>query len=593
MIKIIPFHLLKWFRSKYFTKNFLGIFFVLCIPFSVLIFLTYQTSVREINSNIMQSNEKMIATAGETMDNFLSLASSAGYFLSTMAQVEEFCYFGTVYQSAADSQRITDAIKFAENSNKSFDSIWVYSDRLQRFFNWEANIRTETLEQNEAWVQSLIVENGDKSKFLYSTKYNIYPELLSFYIPVIANNQVVGCVLINLNVENINEILNFTEENTFLVWQDDVLLYSDDKEYFSPEYAQNRQMLRELTVLMPFSGEQDLQNSNLYTTVSSSTKGINYMLITDMSYYYSQYNDVILLFIPYVIMAVLASFLLSAWVAVRTSEPIWRMLNSISSKNDESEQQVQNNDIVEKIIGAIRESDSLNELLSAKMRLLESSQLIALQTQINPHFLYNTLETVKWNAMELTKSANPVSKTIQNLGKLLRYSLTMTPPFTTLAEEQRNIELYLTIANVRFENKINIVWHCEEDTLDCKMPRLLLQPVIENCISHGLRYIQNTRYIQVFSKMEKDYLRLSIWDNGIGIAPDALEVLNERIRNMDVFADRHIGLLNVAQRIKLTYGENSSMVVVSEQDAGTEVVLKLYDAVLEKQKVDDHPVFGV
>lgn len=199
-----------------------------------------------------------------------------------------------------------------------------------------------------------------------------------------------------------------------------------------------------------------------------------------------------------------------------------------------------------------------------------------LASQINPHFLYNTLETIRMQA--LTKGNRDVATSIKLLGKSMHYVLENTGTSSnTLTKELEYIRTYLAIQQLRFGDRVNAVFEIEEtlDTDSCKILPLLLQPIVENAIIHGLENINEHGSIQIAVHTQDENLYITITDNGIGMDAASLEMLNQRILKRDPNDTRSIGLYNINQRIKLFYGTDYSMKIISNMEQGTSVTLKL------------------
>jgi two-component system sensor histidine kinase YesM len=200
-----------------------------------------------------------------------------------------------------------------------------------------------------------------------------------------------------------------------------------------------------------------------------------------------------------------------------------------------------------------------------------------LASQINPHFLYNTLETIRMQA--LATGNMDVITSIKLLGKSMHYVLENTgTDFTTLAKELEYVEVYLSIQKLRFGDRINYsIKHPEDMDLDSyKILPLLLQPVVENAVIHGLeRTITNGQIVITISKENNERLVIEITDNGQGINPDKLKELNDRMNSASLDSTASIGLYNINQRIKLLYGADYGITFTSRLHAGTTVILTI------------------
>ncbi len=197
-------------------------------------------------------------------------------------------------------------------------------------------------------------------------------------------------------------------------------------------------------------------------------------------------------------------------------------------------------------------------------------QYSALQTKINPHFLYNTLETI--SSMAKLSGANDVSDATCALGSLLRQSTRTTQRTISLQEELSYTSCYLEIHKLNLGDKLSVVWDFAPETLHCFVPRLILQPIIENAIIHGLENNVGPCNIMLRGIIADDVLILSVSDNGCGITPEKLnKILYEQ--NEDSSPSEHIGISSVHKRVRILYGEKYGVSIKSLSGHGTVVAI--------------------
>ena len=200
-------------------------------------------------------------------------------------------------------------------------------------------------------------------------------------------------------------------------------------------------------------------------------------------------------------------------------------------------------------------------------------ELKNLQAQINPHLLYNTLQTIFWKTVGLTGSSNEASKMIEYLSDILYYVLSIPGHIVFLKQELKYTDSYLNIQKIRYSGKFEVIWNYDEALISCKVVKLLFQPILENSILHGIEPGEKEKYLIKISIWEKDNnLHVRITDNAVGIDRDNLEKLREKIKNDD-HAAKHIGLSNVAKRLLLLYGKQAGFTIQSKKGHGTSIHL--------------------
>jgi two-component system sensor histidine kinase YesM len=224
------------------------------------------------------------------------------------------------------------------------------------------------------------------------------------------------------------------------------------------------------------------------------------------------------------------------------------------------------------MIGKIR------ELLDAKIREqenLKKAELRTLQAQINPHFLYNTLDTIVWMA-EANKTAE-VIKIVRALSSFFRTALSKGKDWISIRQEIEHVTSYLTIQKMRYRDILDYKIDIDEDVLDGTILKLTLQPLVENALYHGIKNKRNGGTITVQAKrMDQDRVWLEVQDDGVGFTPYKLARIQEEIDNDSdeiTLKESGFGLENVSKRVKLFYGKEYGLSIHSQYLEGTRVTL--------------------
>lgn len=202
----------------------------------------------------------------------------------------------------------------------------------------------------------------------------------------------------------------------------------------------------------------------------------------------------------------------------------------------------------------------INQVYKAEIKS-KDAQIEALISQINPHFLYNTLQLIKTESLK----GNPgeVSDTVNCLSRFLRYTINNRELYVPLHEELGHIRIYVEIYKKRFPGKYTLVIHTEEGTEETMVPKLILQPVVENAIKHGMSKKDGPGIITITVK-GKDDLAVVIEDNGVGMEGEAAARLFEALSGTEA-QDAHVGLHNIQERLKLGSGEGYGIVKIESE----------------------------
>lgn len=220
-----------------------------------------------------------------------------------------------------------------------------------------------------------------------------------------------------------------------------------------------------------------------------------------------------------------------------------------------------------------RERDYVGEVQKQKRK----AELKALQAQINPHFLYNTLNAITWQAAD--QGAEEVSILSNALGKFFRISLSKGAEIVTLKEELEHVRSYLDIQSIRYHDRLNYRIEVEEARMDYRVIKLILQPLAENSIYHGIKEKRGAGQIRIwaepFFEGQKQCLKLVVWDDGAGIPADRLTVMNQALAEGVTDHSDGYGIYNVNERLRLYYGEEYGLSYESVEGQWTRAELRL------------------
>lgn len=236
---------------------------------------------------------------------------------------------------------------------------------------------------------------------------------------------------------------------------------------------------------------------------------------------------------------------------------------------------------MEDVLKKFKSIINTNELISTSKR---QAQYLALQNQINPHFLYNSLEGIRGEA--LSAGLNNVAEMTEALATFFRYTISNMEHLVTLEDELANIENYYFIQQYRFGERLNldIEYDCENkaEILKCKLPKLTLQPIVENSIIHGIERKMGKGNILIKLETTSKRLIITVSDNGLGMEEERLAELNEKLKiqsfeyvKPDSEKKGGIAIVNVNNRIKLLFGEEYGINIYSTVNVGTDVEITL------------------
>ncbi|MDD3339344.1 MAG: histidine kinase [Lachnospiraceae bacterium] len=261
-------------------------------------------------------------------------------------------------------------------------------------------------------------------------------------------------------------------------------------------------------------------------------------------------------------------------VSARISRPILELNRSVMEyeAGEKPEIYIGGSSEIRHLAHSIQDSYEQNEILMNEVVLEQNerrkSELDALQSQINPHFLYNTLESITW-MIEGERNDEAVFM-ISQLARLFRISLSKGRTVISVKDELQHAQSYMNIQKVRYKNTFSIVFDVDPALYSCCTVKLVLQPILENAISYGVGSMEECGEIRVEGRLKNDDIILEVIDNGLGIAEEEVEYLLTDSTRVHTHGSG-VGLVNVNNRIQILFGKEYGLHVESEPDKGTRI----------------------
>jgi two-component system, sensor histidine kinase YesM len=314
----------------------------------------------------------------------------------------------------------------------------------------------------------------------------------------------------------------------------------------------------------------------IYSTIENNGWKIIKTISTD--YLYSEINRIQKYFIFGGIIYGLVIILFMLFFSIGYTEPMMRMMSVIKKVEQgdlKARTEVKSNDEVgqlgHSLNNMIGEMQILIDKLIREEQEKKEVELEALHAQINPHFLYNTLNTIKW--MAKIQGNTGISKAITALVKLLRISTNLGRDMISLREEIDYVMNYIVIQKLRFSKSVNIVYNIEDSCLNLSVPKLILQPIVENSFIYGMEDEQHELNIELKAYIKENKLIIEVHDDGPGIEEEVLKNILTNATDKARFSK--VGLNNVNQRIKIYCGSEFGLKIETDLGIGTKVTVNL------------------
>ena len=305
--------------------------------------------------------------------------------------------------------------------------------------------------------------------------------------------------------------------------------------------------------------------------------GFTYISIIPQSEIFQLSNAILKLTIAGIFFSILLSSFLAYYYTVRDYRQIHQIINLFEQAEKGEIQPYctvkKANDayfhIINNIINLFMSQTYLKVQLNAKKYALTTAQLSALQYQLNPHFLFNILQSIDLEILKAAKKPVAANRMISSLSDLLRYSLEDPMKRVSLEKEMIATKCYIELQTCRLGENFSVVWKYEEEVMDRHIIRLLLQPIIENSISHSKRSSLEELKIKIKMWIENEKIKIRIADNGLGMEKEHLSALRKSIEDDQVEpSGKHIGLKNISQRVRLAY-RTGYLKIWSKKNMGT------------------------
>lgn len=531
-------------------------FFVISIIIiSLMLFSWYKQSSSKLMTYEKEETSQEVKNASIYVASYLEKNKNLASLLAMSAESQN------IMDDKTDFKNLKDIIKVSEKSDEFIKKIFLVSENGNIISNEKVNLETNKDMKNISWYKKLINSNNmafaskaDFSKISSDSSKNIIS--ISKEIKD-KNNKRLGFVVINLSYKFLEDFLstiNFGKDGyVFILSSEEKLLFkSKNMEDFGKKDYEKLLKKRMKPEKMDFVSSNVFIPNTQWKLVgisfSNAISNLKKQLIE---------SSLILALIVFIL-----TLLVSIFVSKKISKPIIYLIGEIKKTDKKlykikslpqasSEIQIltkEYNNLIDRIF-------VLTEDIEKKEEQKRTYQVKALQSQINPHFLYNTLDTILW-LVEFGENEKAI-KVTKNLGMLLRNSLNIDEDFVKLDKEIGHAKNYLDIQKIRYDNKFTYEFIKKIQTSSLYVPKLILQPIIENAIYHGIREKKSKSYIKIIVEKNPEYLIIKIIDNGLGP--------KEKKENIPTKLGG-IGMENVNNRIKLLCGEKYNLKMQREKD---------------------------
>lgn len=595
----------KLFIARSSIKYRLSIFFIIfsLVPLVVVAFISYSTFKKTMDHKVQEYSKLLIQQTAENID------ITFGYYKDNMMQVlsnpEITSYLRKMLVDAKqtppkenelNSTVLTTKLSSLVSTTQDIKAISFVSDKYYLQGTYYCN--DDVLRGNSEYYKKVLkadrfvwfpTRDGTYGYQYDTNKVNVFSlankvynlndmSMLNLIVVFDIKEQILSDICNKTSRNNFPLVSFVIDENgTIISHSDKKLLYKNINELFSKEDTQK--ILSNDTLSNGYATRY--LNNKVYTNVAklqmNNWKVVN---VIEREYLYKEVNEAGNIITFLILLSIILSIITALFVAKGVSTPLKNMVSimrQVIKGNFDARIEVDESKSTSDEIAVLQ--TSFNYMITKIQELIQRvyeeqnnkriSEIKALEGQINPHFLYNTLDMIKWTA--LFQKANKTAEMATLLSRLLHISLSKGKEVIDIEEEIEHVTCYIGIQKIRLNFTIDIRFNIQEDIKHCRTPKLILQPIVENAIIHGLENADDGR-IDINCIQVDQMIKFEIIDNGCGMDMDEIN----SIKNKEKHTEKRfsgIGIDNVDERIRLICGDAYGIQIESEPAQGTKVMI--------------------
>lgn len=539
---------------------------------AILLYIKFSNTLTNIvRTNSIQMVEQVAGTLNSYIEGMISISDQIIETLNT--------------NSVSDREQVENILNAAYKHRNDIVSIAIFENDGSpiAYIPNNLNIKKNVDIKKQHWYLSAIINKG---KYYFSSPHvqNIFEKQYRWVVTISrsiypGNNTIpeASVLVIDMNFnsmeESCNKITIGSRGYAFILDENNSIIYHPQQQII---YSNIKQ---ENVGLIGDNGDgvyTDTEGDRI--VVVRSLKHTNWKLIgiSYLSDAKATRDDVINFVGALLAIAILFVIAIANIMSRKITDPIVK-LTEVMGKVEEGNLEIRADENSYLEVSCLGKSfnhmiDRINKLMEqikAEQQELRKSELKALQAQINPHFLYNTLDSIAWMC-ERNKGDGAVIM-VQALANLFRYSISKGNEITTVRDELNHAENYFIIQKIRFKDQFDYVIEADESAMSCITLNIILQPIIENAIYHGINMLVDKGKIHVKVKDLGDSILMQVSDNGVGMPEKVLKSIFEQ----EAASSYGIGVKNVHNRIQIYFGKNYGLSFKSELDVGTTVNIRI------------------
>ena len=568
MARLIHYMQDYWF-SHLLRRYFAVILLIMAVPVAALNVMWTHWMNRSFQNEIFSINEQALQRGAGVMENTFQLAKDLTYYVA-MSQNVQYLAMQSRAEFYHDMRRedIRNTLALIRKTYSYIDSIDIYYDKADLVLEADGAKAGDNV-RSSSWMTAYKAMDERCYVTAVRAREQNFPWIVRLIYPV-GGAPGRGCVVVNINMEALG---NHLGSGCYRREGEEPLLAAYDMGSGDLFYIDERRLLRneaydrvELEQFAECGGNYSM-NATLWDTqfivssYESAESGLKYIYLSPMGRYDAQTRMNRQLTIISAAMSLLLSLVTAMTLAVLGYQPIRQLSDALGLSDGRQRPADELTFIRERVKAQERDNRALQGDLNQHMANLNRAQIVALQAQINPHFISNTLMALSGSVAQIMGTECETVHALENFAALMRVSLTGDNYLAPLSEELEHIRLFMTLIAFRYKNRVAIEIDVPPEMMDVCVPKLSLQPLIENAVNHGLRPLHYRGHIGVRGEMNGETARIIVWDDGVGLNEREVVRLNHLLERDAIGMTQHIGLSNVNQRFRLIFGGDAGVSV--------------------------------
>ncbi len=547
-------------------------------------FSLYSRFSEQLTDEVQKENQILMNQVSRSVDSYLR----------TLMKLSDAIYYSVLKNKDISDEAIGSQLKLLyDNNMDALENIALFSREGELLKAVPAaRLKTDLDVTGESWFQETLKKTENMHFSLPHVQY-VFDNAEGQYHWVVSVSRAVeitqgayvsqGVLLLDIRYSSLEQLLNSVtlgnKGYVYLVSNDGKLIYHPKNQLIDSGRVQENH--QEAAALRDGMHEERFQGEKRFVTVKTvgytgwklvgitPAKGISFSGVKTR------------LFIVFVILLILfLLILINYYISSRITDPIHELEKSVGELEEgnlEAEISIRGSYEIQHLGRSIttmaQQIQVLMKDIVAEHESKRKSEFATLQSQINPHFLYNTLDIIVWMIENEQKSE--AVKVVTALARFFRISLSRGKSIISVGDELEHVRNYLMIQHMRFKNKFSYQIEAEPDVLALTSLKLMLQPLVENAIYHGMEFMDGDGEILIRAWKEKDELIFLIEDNGLGMLKEQVERLFSDTSHVPSRRGSGIGVRNVNERIKLYFGDMYGLTIDSKPDEETRIYIRL------------------